>query len=330
MSYMRRKSLIALSFLLLFVGCVKKNYEFTLSSDVFIVDQSREDFSYDEIKHLITLTYGEEEISLDDVSFQGSVDLEKIGNYPVSIYIEDNNKSAETSITVSVVDRKSPTMHLFEEELLIHVDEDVNVSSKNFLIYLTDGINGQINERIKVGGDYNLDEVATYQVELIGTDFSGNEERVSIPLRVTDIMEEKALYLYKKARLVINGDVFIFKDDDKTKPILNFEDSLEIFTESHKSHYLWFSGLQGDYQPKQSGAKITLKEGEYYADYSLFEKQEGYKNTKLKLTEEGEDYLNYIAESTYEIDGEEVVKLAKFNLKKVEGVWRVDEFYLQY
>lgn len=327
---MYKKSLIALSLLLLLVGCVKKNYEFTLSSDVFIVDQSREKFSYDQIKHLITLTYGEEEVSLDDVLFQGRVDLEKIGNYPVNIYIEDNSKSAETSLTVSVVDRKSPTIHLFEEELLISVDEEVEVSSKNFLIYLTDGINGQINERIKVVGDYNTDEVATYQVDLVGTDLSGNEERVSIPLRITDIMEEKALYLYKKARKVVSGDVFIFENDDKSKPILNFEDSLEIFTQKHKNQYLWFSGLEGDYQPKQSGAKISLKDNDYYADYSLFEKQEEYKNTKLKLSEESEDYLYYIAESTYEIDGEEVVKLAKFNLKKVDGVWRVDEFYLQY
>lgn len=327
---MSKRLLIVISLLLVTVGCVKKEYKFNLSNDVVIIDQSLEEFSNSMLEDVVTLTYGEDKQSLETVTVEGNINLEKIGNYPVTLLASHKGQSASTEVVISVIDRQKPELHIFENELLVHIDEELEINASNFLINLTDGINGQISSRIKVVGEYNLDEVGSYEVTLNGSDEAGNEVSEEITIRVTDIIDEKAQYLYKKAITVARGEAYVFKNNDKKAEIINLEDSLAIFTPTHSSQFLWFSGINGDYKPKQSGAKLTLENGNYYADYSGFDELKGYKNTNLKLQQEVENYRHYVAESTYGLNGEEEVKLTKFSIRKIDGVWLVDEFYLQY
>lgn len=327
---MLKKALIIAAVFLLLVGCVRKEYKFNLSNDLIIIDQSEEDFSVSMLEDSVTLTYGDQVHSLDNVEVEGQVNLKTIGNYDITLMSSYKTNFTSVEVTISVIDRKSPELHIFENELLVHVDEDIEINSKNFLINLTDGINGQISERIKVVKDYDLNKVGTYNVELLGSDESGNETFENITIRVTDIIDEKALYLYKKSIKVAQGEAFVFKNNDKDAEIINLDDALAIFTPNHKSQFMWISGVTGEYNPKQSGAKLSVEDGKYYADYSMFEDLKGYKNTKLKVVYEVENYRHYIAESTYQVNGKEETKITKFIIKKIDGVWLVEEFYLQF
>lgn len=325
------KRLLAVLFLsLLLIGCIKKEYEFTVSSDVIIYDQSEDDFTIDLLQDYVTLTYGEEKQDLSQVEIIGNVNLSKINNYPITLKVANSENAKTVDLVVSVIDRKKPELHIFESEFLINIDEDIEINSKNFLINLTDGINGLINDRIEVVGDYDPKQVGVYEVSLLGKDASGNEVLEDITIRVSDIIEEKALYLYKKAIKVTRGEAFVFRENNENLEILNLEESLALFTPTHRSQFLWFAGVEGTYNPKQSGANIIFEENKYYADYSGFEEIMGYQNTKLRLQQEVDNYRHYIAESTYDFNDLEQVRLTKFSIRKIEGVWFVDEFYLQY
>lgn len=327
---MYKKILLVFIMLIVLTGCFKKEYEFTLNNDVVIVDQSKDEFSVKMLEDAVTLTYGEEVTDLENVLVAGEVDLSKIGTYPISLSVNNDDSKAKTQLTVSVVDRKDPTLHIFEKELLVYIDEEIEINSQYFLIDLTDGVNGVISDRIEVQGKYDLNKVGSYPVLIVGKDESGNEVSEDINIRVTDIFEEKAYYLYEKAIKVAKGEAYVFKNDDMDAEIVNLDNALSVFTPTHKSQLLWYSGVNGTYQPKQSGAKLTIKDNKYYADYSLFEQLKGYKTTSLELQQEVENYRHYLAKSTYEVNGEEEVYLTKFSVRKIDGVWLVDEFYLQY
>lgn len=327
---MLKKTLIIIGLLLLTAACAKKDYQFNVSNDLLIIDQVKDDFSLDMLEDSITLTYGDEQQPFDEVDYEGIVDLETIGTYPITLTSTYKGQVASTDVTISVIDRKKPILHIFESELLVHIDEDIEINSKNFLINLTDGINGQISDRIKGVGDYDLSTVGTYAIQLVGSDESGNEVAEDVTIRVTDIIDEKALYLYKKSVTVAKGEAFVFKNEDDKAEVLNLYDALSVFSPTHRNQMLWFAGLNGEYKPKQSGFQLSESNGDYYVDYSKFEELLGYKNTNLKLQQEVGNYRHYVAESTYQANGDEEIKLTKFSIRKIDGVWLVDEFYLQY
>ncbi len=327
---MGRKLLTVVILLLIMAGCVKKEYKFIVSDDVIIFDQTDQKFSTALLDDFVTLTYGEEKQDLSSIEVIGNVDLSKINNYPITLKVDNSENAESVDIIVSIIDRQKPEFHIFESELLVHIDEEIEINSKNFLINLTDGINGQINDRIEVIGDYDLSKVGVYQVKLLGKDVSGNEVLEDIVIRVTDIIEEKALYLYKKAIKVTQGEVFVFSENNENLEIINLQDSLNLFTPTHRNQFLWFAGVDGTYNPKQSGANVSFKDGKYFADYSKFEQIAGYQNTKLRLQQEVDNYRHYVAESLYVFNEKEQVRLTKFSIRKIDGVWFVDEFYLQY
>lgn len=329
MRLFKKASLILiLSFVMM--ACVHKQYNFKVTNDLVIVDQSEKDFSLEMLENYVTLFYGEQTVDLDKVDIEGTVDLSKIDNYDITLKIVDNKSEAFADLTISVVDRKAPKFYIFENELLVHIDENLEINSKNFFINLDDGLNGLINERISVDQKYDLSKRETYNITLIGKDESGNQVTQDISLRVTDLIDEKAQYLYKKARILAFGEAFVYKNDDVNEEIVNFEDALAVFTPNYRNHFLWISGVTGLYNPIQSGVKIKYDQGKYYADLSEHKLLSGYKNTKLDLKYEDENLRIYAAQSTYQIDGKDEVKVAKFAIKKIEGVWLVDEFYLQY
>lgn len=325
-----KRSLVLITILLLMVGCLNKEYKFNVSNDVIIIDQKEEDFSIQMLKDYVTLTYGEKEEDLSNVEVEGNVDLSKIGSYNITLRATQKSSLATTDLTISVIDRKAPTLYIFEKELLVHIDEDIDISSKHFFINLTDGINGEINNRIEVDKAYDLNTVGSYPVTIVGKDESGNEAIEDITIRVTDIIDEKAMYLYKKAKLAAQGGAFVFKNDDQKAEIMNLNDTLEIFTPNYSRHFLWISGLTGAYNPQQSGVKLKFEDNKYFADFNEYEALKGYKKTKLNLKYEDDNLRIYTAESTYDVNGEEEVKLAKFAIKKIDEAWLVDEFYLQY
>ena len=315
---------------LLLVGCNKKDLSFNVENDLIIIDQSEEDFSLEMISDQVSLIYGEDEKSLKEVSFSNNVDLSKIETYSVTLFADYKGQSAKEDITISVVDRKKPILHLFEEELLVHRDEEVEISSQDFLIFASDGINGNISDRIKVIGDYDLNEVGSYDVLLKVSDTSGNEVSDNVKIRVTDILEEKALSLYNKARTVSKGETLLFLNENQDRPVINLEESLSLFTENHKEHFLWLSGINGQYQADKSGMNLSIKDGKYYADLSQYEDVNGYQNTTLEKNRESENFNTYLAKSFYKDNGDEVEKLTKYSIKKIDGKWLVSEFYLQY
>ncbi len=324
------KRFLALVTIIIFtVGCSISEYTFQVKNDIIVFNQSEEKFDIKMLEQYISLYYGESEESLSEYAkVSGEVDLSKVGTYPIKLYASYKNKLSEVEVNVLVVDTKNPQFYIFENELLIYKDENIKIDAAHFYINLIDGINGQINERISHNGEYDVSKVSTYPIQLTGIDSSGNEIVENLNLRVTDIIDEKALYLYKKANAAVHGETFVFENDNKNAKILNFQDALAVFTPSFREHFYWLSGITGEYNNLQSGVQLSFVDKDAYADFSKANKVNGYKQTKLSLQYESDDSRHYVARSYYEENNEEVIKLAKFVIKKIDGVWYVDEFYM--
>lgn len=326
---MLKRTLVLLICLILLSACGIKEYTFQVKDEIIVFQQSDEKFDISMLEDYVALYYGESEESLvENAQIEGDVNLKQVGTYPISLYAAYKSRVSEVELNVLVVDIQKPTFHIFENELLVYIDEQLAIDSHNFFINLVDGINGQINNRISVEGDYTLDSIKTYPIKLVGTDESGNQTTADIKLRVTDIIDEKALYLYKKANLAAHGENFVFEDNNPNNKILNFQDALAVFTPNYREHFYWLSGITGTYNNEQSGVKLSFVDKDAYADFSEAKKINGYKQTKLTLQYETDNYRHYIARSYYAENDDEIVKLAKFVIRQIEGVWYVDEFYM--
>lgn len=327
---MYKKLPVILLALITLVGCLSKEYSFKLSNEVIFLDQSNETFDITMLEPYVTLYYGENEESLDHASFEGDVDLSTVGVYEILLKASHKNKTTEFNLEVTVVDTIPPVFHVFEKELLVHKDETITIDSNNFFINLVDEYNGLLNDRITVEGTYDLSKVQTYPIELLGTDESGNPATEKINIRVTDIIDEKAQYLYEKAIKAAHGESFVHNNNDPKDYILNREGALAVFTPNYREHFFWLSGITGEYNNKQSGVKLSIEEDKMYADRSLANKVNGYRQTKLEIEYEEENYRHYLATSYYEKDGKEEERKAKFVIRKIDGVWLVEEFYMPY
>lgn len=324
--YKRLMFLFALALLL--VGCFSKDYVFRVTDEVIVMQQSEEEFNISMLEGGVALFYGESEQSIADVEIDGTVNLNKVGVYPITLVSTYKKKVAQITLEISVVDTVVPEFHVFEKELLVYTDEQLDINSQHFFINLTDGINGLINSRITTEDAYDLKTVGTYPIGLVGTDASGNRADYDIKLRVTDMIDEKAHYLFDKANVAAHGQSFVFRDNNKDFEIINLDDALAVFTPNYKEHFFWLSGLTGEYNNNQSGVKLSKEDGAYFADYSGAKKVSGYQQTKLMIQYETDNYRHYLAESTYEENGEEVIRNSRFVIRKIEGAWYVEEFYI--
>lgn len=324
-----RKSLLSIILgALLLVSCTTLDLEIRVNSDIIILNQRDEDFNFSMIDEFVSVYYGDSEKKDATIEYEGDVNLREIGVYEIILTTNHKNKIAEKTIEITVVDTIKPEFLIFEKELLVYTGEQISIDSHNFFINLIDGLNGLINNRIKVDGEYDLKTVGTYPIKLVGTDVSGNEAEENMNVRVTDIIDEKALYLYEKANVAVHGKSFVFKDNDINLEIINEDDALAIFTPNYREHFLWLSGVTGTYNNKQSGVALKREDGNLYADYSLANKVNGYEKTKLTIQYETDTYRHYLAESFYMIDGEEVIKNSRFVIRNIDGIWLVEEFYM--
>ena len=316
--------------LFVLVGCFSKTYSFKVVNDVIVIEQTLEDFDLSMIENNVELYLGEGRVDLldADISVDGKLDLSTVGLYEVTLSAKSKTKKTEETINISVVDTQIPELLIFEKELLVLQGEEVALNAQEFFINLSDGINGLINSRITIEGDYDLSTVGVYPVEVVGIDDSGNVAREDINLRVTDLIDEKAFYLYHRANIAAHGKSLVFNHNNDHEKILNFDTAFNVFTPNYREHFFWLSGLTGDYNNKQSGVKLRNHDGDYYADYSEVRKVPGFKQTKLTIQYETDNYRHYLAESSYDVDGEEVIRNAKFVIRMIEGVWRVEEFYI--
>ena len=151
----KRLSILTLAMFVL-VGCFTKEYSFKLSDEVIFLDQSNKEFDIMMLEPYITLLYGENEESLDNATFEGDVDLSKVGVYQITLVAAHKNRKTEFDLEVSVVDTIPPEFMIFEKELLVHKDEDISVDSNYFFINLMDEYNGLLNDRITIEGTYDL------------------------------------------------------------------------------------------------------------------------------------------------------------------------------
>ena len=316
--------------LIVLVGCFQEEYSFKVHNEDIYFEQTTDAFNIDLLADDVSVYLGETQVDFTDVQMSGEVDLSNVGMYEIILSATNKSKTTEQSLSIIVTDTVNPEFTVFEKELLVYEGEAVQVSSKYFFINLLDGINGLINDRIEHTGDYNLAAAGIYPLQLVGIDHSGNETEYDINLRVTDIIDEKAMYLYKRAIQTVHGETFIFKDDNKKLPIINFEDALNVFTPNFKSHFLWLSGINGTFDSSKSGVEISEVDGNMYASIKEIKDKDAYVKTTLELQYEQDDYRQYIAVSTYKEDNKEVERKFKFIIKKIEGVWLVEEFYMPY
>lgn len=341
---MRRKVIVSISMLVL-VGFVLFNFfngsqlEINVTDEPIIIDQQNKEMTPEMLEEFLEIRNGETVIPLEEgLEILDPINLKDLGEYQVDVKASYKNRSSHKELTITVVDREPPKLIINDEEMLVYKGEKVKLSPDYFFINAYDGINGLINDRVEFKGKVDFNKVGKYDVEIIAKDKSGNETQEDLTIRVTDNIDEMAKYLYDRSIKFFHGDYFVHKDLDKEQPILNFEQGSVLLSERQLSHFAWLSGLNGEYNPVQSGIELSYDENDnLFGDTSKHKHSERYKETKLDLVNEDSGYRHYNAVSFYEeknkdnkTEKDKSGYKRKFVVVNVDGQWLVDEFYLPY
>lgn len=316
--------------LLALTGCFNKEYTFKVKDEIIFFEQTYDDFEIEMLEPYVSVSLGDKEVGLEVVELDGLVDLETVGTYEVNLFALNKKQRSEVALLINVVDTAEPEFLISENELLVYANEQVEINSEYFNMNLFDGINGLVNDRITYEGEIDTANDGLYPITLMGSDVSGNETAHKINFRVTDIIDEKALYLYKKAIQTAHGETLVFTDRKTNLEVLNFDQAFNTFTPAYRKHFLWLSGLNSEHNTSESGIKLSVELDSVYAEIIPSKDKETYLGTTLTIQNESEGYRHYLAKSTYKVNDEEVVKNFKFIIKEIDGVWLVHEFYMPY
>lgn len=326
-----KRILIIVLMLFVLVGCITKEYSFKVLNENIIFEQSETQFHVSMLKDKVQVFLGEKETNFDAVSYSGDIDLLKVGQYEISLNATNKNKVSKLPLVINVVDTVKPEFLLFENEFLIYKNELIQMISDYFFINLVDGPNGIINERMSFEGSVNKELAGLYPVTLIGQDLSGNKVEHDVNVRVTDIIDEKAMYLYQRAIKAAHGETLVFKKNDPSLQIINFDTAFNVFTPNYRSHFMWLSGINGTFNPKQSGVQLFKDhDNMMYASIKPSMDADKYVGTSLSIQNEDEGYRHYIATSTYKNNEETFTRIYKFIIRELDGIWHVEEFYMPY
>jgi D-alanyl-D-alanine carboxypeptidase len=118
--------------------------------------------------------------SLTIVNKDEQIDTTKLGSQEITIKYLKNDKEGSYKVKIKVIDSEKPTIQV-EDTITVLKSSNTDITS---LIKVTDNSNEEITPVIK--GEYDLDKVGEYKVEVVATDSSNNENTKEIVIKVIE------------------------------------------------------------------------------------------------------------------------------------------------
>lgn len=317
----------------LFSGCEKKPAEITVSSEPCIIEATSVPFTRDIIEPYVSIVAGDEKLAFEDLEIIGTVNSAVVGVYPLELKYTHNNKVAEATISVHVVDTEKPEIKVVDQEILLLLDGEEDLAPELNGISAYDGYDGLITSRITYTSTVDIHTAGSYKVEYTVSDTSGNSVSTSVNVRVTKSMDEYAKYLYDRAIKLYWGEYYQLnskKEAPYDKEILNYETVMTaLLGESLIQSFERNSGISGELNSAKSPIQITVEDGKLFLSSSAYEKKLDYVGTKLELVQKRENYVKYNAIISYGVNKDELTtEVTSFALRYIDGRWIVEEFTL--
>lgn len=107
----------------------------------------------------------------DKVETIGEIDIENYGEYVITYKVKDNsNNTTEVNRIVKIIDEIKPTIECKKDYSEFKIGTENPIDCKAI-----DNFDGDITEKIKIEGEYNINKPGTYKVIYIVSDDEGNE-----------------------------------------------------------------------------------------------------------------------------------------------------------
>jgi|GEM_PF-6531521 len=318
--------------LLIVVGCEEKAAVIKMKDEPLIVESTQGDFDYNIIFNYVTLESGSgKKLDNDLISIEGTVNLSRIGTYPLLLKASYNGKITELIFEVRVEDTIAPIIHFVDREILLLIGETEKLNPENLHITAYDYYDGLITERISYEGNIDYDKEGSYRVTFLATDTSGNQVEILGDVRITSSIAEYGRYLYDMTTKIYWGEYYLY-DEKLESPdnrlILNHDDLVSVsFTTRARQQFENLANVNNNSELKGIGVFFEINSANYYLLEDKHENRLDYKETVLQLKSQSEDKIVFEAISTYLSTDGTYEEKRPFVLVRIDGLWKVDEYH---
>lgn len=326
-----KKIVVILLMLIGIVGCNSSRPVIVVKDTPFYKEVSDTPFNVDEINEYVSFQDGNgNEITFDKVTINGSVDLSKVGQYPLEIIGTYKGKEVSETLIVLVVDTKAPQLLIKQEEILLMQNENFDLNPLFHGISAYDAYDGNITPRIQYEGTVDVSKVGVYPIVYRVSDTSGNTSEKTVNVRVVNSRVEYLDYIYKLTMDIYWGNLYQVGESHTGKVIHNFDDIVQhLFTPSMQWTYRRQVGLNGSVHSESSPLAIRHENQQYYIQESDHVRKTDYLQTEFEIQYEDSTYIEAKAIASYGKNQQvESQNTAWFILRYVDNHWKVETFTL--
>lgn len=205
-----KRLFLSLVFFILVTGC-SHNQEFNPTIKQ-VINKIEVNSQYDPLTFI-------KNTSTDDVSIEiidNPIDISQPGNYNITYSISnDKEQSVELTYLIAVVDETKPTIHLLSD-ITTTVKQEFDI---RHYVTVVDNFDTNLIEKITIDGEYDIDTVGEYQVQLKVADSANNSATKTVTIYVLE--DDKKVETN-------NGVVGVYKvnymDEEELNPYLVLSD----------------------------------------------------------------------------------------------------------
>lgn len=319
--------LIGLSLLYIVSGC-SRSPKIHLEEKDFMVEVNDEYFVLENLSAIVKASDNKgNPIPFENLKIMGEYDLSTCGSYPLTITASVENHATVENVILNVVDTSKPIFGYVDKEILVYRNTKFNADPKMNLIFAYDAYEKDVTDRIQYDQTVTTNKVGVYEVLYSVSDSSGNTNELKVNYRVTDSLIEFTRYIYQRTIDFYWGKYFIV---DETYRILNYDTAVYyMFTNNGQAQFERGAGLSVNRDNTQGGITLTKELDGIYMYPQMKVMINNYLYTDFNVAYQRGIYLRYYALAYYSNNNKAAIALdSRFDLKKVDGKWYVEEFAL--
>ena len=172
-----KRLFISLVFLILVSGCAH-NQEFNPTIKQ-VINKIEVNSQYDPLTFI-------KNTSTDDISIEildNPIDISQPGNYNITYSISnDKEQSVELTYLIAVVDETKPTIHLLSD-ITTTVKQEFDI---RHYVTVVDNFDTNLIEKLTINGEYDINTVGEYQVQLKVADSANNTATKTVTIYVLE------------------------------------------------------------------------------------------------------------------------------------------------
>lgn len=197
--------------------------------------------------------------TIDKLEIKSNIDTKKYGNYYVSYKYKMNNyRTLKLYRKISITDKIPPEIKLNDGDV---VQVELNSEFVDPGFEVTDNIDENLKDLVKVTGSVDTKKVGTYEIKYEVSDSSSNKTEVT-----------RKVIVYKKVTIIKNANTVAEKGSEDNKfNYTNYTNTVTKLNFNNTGFYIegYYKDYVGDYKLKISGNGIDK-------EYNLDKKNEKY------------------------------------------------------